>query len=365
MALIDDLHRYHEGEGILATQFTCQHKAECRGGSPSFTGPNSAFVGERYEDAHRFGLPCLLFVSLDCRGQDARAPGRMPVPAVEVAFTLRECIGIIDAEGSMKTQRSAPCPPDGPVSAPDVPNAGAFPPGFAGPPRRAADVLRATAARPPGGRAGRRVRHGVPPRDDTMPEGAMRASFLRSRRRSSPASRHRVLRPTAPSPRRRRTGVPDSWTSPRPSGCAIRFRMPARWIWKDSGWRRTAEGWRWPTSTRTARWSSTSRTETARPAGCSGGTDNGSCASRTTRASSRPKSTVPGTSSISTRTAKRTSSRFTPGEFRRSATRATADSGRLPARSGTRRAEPSVRCPRPTTTATATWTCSSATGADR
>ena len=39
MTLFDKLHRYYEGEGILATQFICEHKAECRGGSPSFTGP--------------------------------------------------------------------------------------------------------------------------------------------------------------------------------------------------------------------------------------------------------------------------------------------------------------------------------------
>lgn len=91
MALIDDLHRYYEGNGILATQFTCQHEAECRGGSPSFTGSNSAFVGERYEDAHRCGLPRLLFVSLDSGSGEPDSEKR--VPHAVRSYTKERCLG--------------------------------------------------------------------------------------------------------------------------------------------------------------------------------------------------------------------------------------------------------------------------------
>jgi len=91
MALIADLHRYYEGAGILATQFTCQHKVECRGSSASFTGPNSAFVGEHYEDAHRFGLPRLLFVSLDSGSGDPDSEKRLP-HAVR-SWATEHCLG--------------------------------------------------------------------------------------------------------------------------------------------------------------------------------------------------------------------------------------------------------------------------------
>ena len=91
MTLFDELHRYYEGEGILATQFICEHKAECRGGSPSFTGPKSAYVGERYPDAHRFGLPRLLFVSLDSGSGEPNPEKRLP-RAVR-SYATEHCLG--------------------------------------------------------------------------------------------------------------------------------------------------------------------------------------------------------------------------------------------------------------------------------
>lgn len=75
MPLIDDLHRYYECEGILATRFTCRHQAVCCGDSEMFTGPKSAYVGEHYDDAHSLGLPRLLFLSLDS-GSAERVPER-------------------------------------------------------------------------------------------------------------------------------------------------------------------------------------------------------------------------------------------------------------------------------------------------
>ena len=78
MALVDDLRRYYEAQGILATRFTCCHQADCSRGSASFTGPKSAYFGEHYEDAHSLGLPRLLFVSLDSGSAGSCAEKRLP-----------------------------------------------------------------------------------------------------------------------------------------------------------------------------------------------------------------------------------------------------------------------------------------------
>ena len=106
MALIDDLHSYYERKGILATRFTCRHKADCKGGSPSFTGPNSAYVGERYEDAHRFGLPRLLFVSLDS-GSGVSDPEKRLPHAVR-SWTTEHCLGPKNRHWS-RTHEHAAC----------------------------------------------------------------------------------------------------------------------------------------------------------------------------------------------------------------------------------------------------------------
>lgn len=91
MPLIDDLHRYYEEQGILATRFTCTHQDACCAGSECFTGPKSAYVGRCYDDAHRVGLPRLLFVSLDSGSAEADPWKRLP-DAVR-RQTTEQCLG--------------------------------------------------------------------------------------------------------------------------------------------------------------------------------------------------------------------------------------------------------------------------------
>ena len=78
MGMLDKLQRYYAEKKILATGFTCPHKATCCGGSNGFTGPKSAYVGECYENAHDWGLPRLLFVSLDSGSAEANPTKRLP-----------------------------------------------------------------------------------------------------------------------------------------------------------------------------------------------------------------------------------------------------------------------------------------------
>ena len=78
MPLVDALRRYYDGKGILATRFTCCHQAACSRGSERFTGPKSAYFGERYEGAHSLGLPRLLFLSLDSGSPESCVEKRLP-----------------------------------------------------------------------------------------------------------------------------------------------------------------------------------------------------------------------------------------------------------------------------------------------
>ena len=85
MGMLDKLERYYADNGILATRFTCSHRDECCGGlkrrtssKSCFTGPKSAYVGECYERAHGFGLPRLLFVSLDSGSAESEPTNRLP-----------------------------------------------------------------------------------------------------------------------------------------------------------------------------------------------------------------------------------------------------------------------------------------------
>ena len=71
------LSRYYQDNGILSTSFTCQHKEECSGGSPKFTGPKSAFVSTGYENRSS-NLPRLLFLSLDSGDGDKDDRNRLP-----------------------------------------------------------------------------------------------------------------------------------------------------------------------------------------------------------------------------------------------------------------------------------------------
>ena len=80
MPLIDELHLYYEGKGILATRFrfTCPRREACCAGSERFTGPKSAYVGEGYDDVHRMELPRLLLFSLDSGSVEANPVKRLP-----------------------------------------------------------------------------------------------------------------------------------------------------------------------------------------------------------------------------------------------------------------------------------------------
>ena len=71
------LRRYYRDNGILSTSFTCPHKEQCRGGSPKFTGPKSAFVSTGYENRSS-NLPRLLFLSLDSGDGDEDDRKRLP-----------------------------------------------------------------------------------------------------------------------------------------------------------------------------------------------------------------------------------------------------------------------------------------------
>lgn len=78
MPLIDDLYVYYEEKGILATRFTCTYQDECCGALKRFTGPKSAYLGERFENARSLGLPRLVFVSLDSGSGETNPANRLP-----------------------------------------------------------------------------------------------------------------------------------------------------------------------------------------------------------------------------------------------------------------------------------------------
>lgn len=78
--MLADLTNYYKNNGILSTQFTCQHKDTCIGDCKSFTGPKSAYVGSGYENAI---LPRLLFLSLDSGSGEQDNQKRLPASVRE------------------------------------------------------------------------------------------------------------------------------------------------------------------------------------------------------------------------------------------------------------------------------------------
>ena len=69
------LDNYYRQNGILATNFSCRHRAACSSGCTSFTGPKSAYVSSGYE---RGVLPRVLFLSLDSGSADKDDENRLP-----------------------------------------------------------------------------------------------------------------------------------------------------------------------------------------------------------------------------------------------------------------------------------------------
>ena len=73
--MLATLERYYKQNGILATNFSCRHRADCSSGRASFTGPKSAYVSSGYEQGV---LPRLLFLSLDSGSADKNDENRLP-----------------------------------------------------------------------------------------------------------------------------------------------------------------------------------------------------------------------------------------------------------------------------------------------
>ena len=74
--MLKKLESYYREQGILATHFTCHHRAKCREGyEQTFTGPKSAAVSTGYEDGR---LPRLLFISLDSGSGERNREKRLP-----------------------------------------------------------------------------------------------------------------------------------------------------------------------------------------------------------------------------------------------------------------------------------------------
>lgn len=73
--MLATLERYYKKNGILATSFSCTHKAECSSDCATFTGPKSAYVSSGYEQGV---LPRLLFLSLDSGSGEKNDEDRLP-----------------------------------------------------------------------------------------------------------------------------------------------------------------------------------------------------------------------------------------------------------------------------------------------
>jgi hypothetical protein len=73
--MLATLERYYKQNGILATSFSCKHKAECSSNCATFTGPKSAYVSSGYELGM---LPRLLFLSLDSGSGEKNDEDRLP-----------------------------------------------------------------------------------------------------------------------------------------------------------------------------------------------------------------------------------------------------------------------------------------------
>lgn len=75
ISMFATLERYYKQNGILATSFSCRHKAECSSNCATFTGPKSAYVSSGYEQGL---LPRLLFLSLDSGSGKENDEHRLP-----------------------------------------------------------------------------------------------------------------------------------------------------------------------------------------------------------------------------------------------------------------------------------------------